>query len=235
MQFKPRRSSRTLTVVIALTAALIVFSVWVLFVSGGGFALSMVALTAAIVVIVLMDTARLGWYYTVEEDGIRVKRTFKRYRIAAESIASVKDIGSPKVRSIIRRAQEGKPRAVGKAQSGTASVGTSRGDGSTQEGGPSAGGASSRSGPSGGGASSKGSASGGKVNRQVELGRIIGFSSVPISLGRQPGGANAAGSAAVVPEGRFVLVVKKDGRQYLLTPRQPEEFVRACRKIGLGK
>jgi hypothetical protein len=192
MLFKPRRSPQAVKVVVALTAALLVFSVWVLFLSAGGFALSMVALTALIVGLILVDTARIGWYYSVEEDGIRIKRSFKRYRIAGEQIAEVRDIGGPKVRSIMRRAQEGKTRAGGKAPSG------------------------------------------GKVNRQVELGRIIGFSSVPISLGK--GGSAAAGQAAGagLPAGRFVLVVRRDGRQYLLSPRQPEEFVRACRKAGLG-
>jgi hypothetical protein len=196
MQFKPRRNARTVKVVAALTAALIVFSTWVLFVSGGSFAISMVALTVAIVFFILMDTARLGWYYTVDEDGIRVKRSFKRYFISGDNIASVQDIGKPKVRKILRLAREGKTRAGGTRPSADSP--------------------------------------GGKVNTQIELGRIIGFSSLPISLSRRSAGVGGDDSAAI-PAGRFVLVVKRDGRQYLLSPTQPEEFVRACRKRGFGK
>jgi hypothetical protein len=203
MQFKPQRTSRAVTIVAALTAALVIFSVWVFFVAGGRFALSMVALTAVVVFFVLMDTARLGWHYTVDEEGILVKRTFKRYRIAGNNISVVQEIGRAKVKKIIRQAREGKTRYGGKApgvqkNGGTASVG--------------------------------------KVNLQVEIGRIIGFSSIPINLSKQNPALSGSGKAgAAAPNGRFVLVVKRDGRQYLLSPRQPEEFVRTCRKHGFGK
>ena len=58
-------------------------------------------------------------------------------------------------------------------------------------------------------------------NRQVALGRLIGFSSIPIPIraGRPVG------------EDDFVLLGLHDGREYVLSPAQPASFVKEVQRL----
>lgn len=58
-------------------------------------------------------------------------------------------------------------------------------------------------------------------NQQVALGRLIGFSSVPIPIrGPQPRGLDI-----------FVLLLLRSGREYVLSPEKPEQFVREIQRL----
>jgi hypothetical protein len=58
-------------------------------------------------------------------------------------------------------------------------------------------------------------------NQQVALGRLIGFSSVPIPIrGSQPRGLDV-----------FVLLLLRSGREYVLSPDNPEQFVRQIQRL----
>lgn len=65
----------------------------------------------------------------------------------------------------------------------------------------------------------EGAAPGG--NRQVAIGRLIGFSAVSIPVrGRQPTGRD-----------QFVLVKRAGDRVYVLSPAEPDQFVKACQQL----
>ena len=58
-------------------------------------------------------------------------------------------------------------------------------------------------------------------NQQVALGRLIGFSSVPIPIrGSQPRGLDS-----------FVLLLLRSGREYVLSPEKPDQFVREIQRL----
>ena len=59
------------------------------------------------------------------------------------------------------------------------------------------------------------------ASRQVAIGRLIGFSSVPIPIREGP------------PSGLevFVLVGLEDGREYVLSPATPESFVKEMHRL----
>lgn len=58
-------------------------------------------------------------------------------------------------------------------------------------------------------------------NQQVALGRLIGFSSVPVPIrGAQPRGLDV-----------FVLLLLRSGREYVLTPESPEQLVREIQRL----
>lgn len=61
------------------------------------------------------------------------------------------------------------------------------------------------------------------VSRQVALGRLIGFSSVPVPIR-----ASSPPSGAEV----FVVVGLHDGREYILSPAYPESFVKELQRLS---
>ncbi|MDA3947868.1 MAG: hypothetical protein PF508_01475 [Spirochaeta sp.] len=64
-----------------------------------------------------------------------------------------------------------------------------------------------------------GSVAGG--NRQVALGRLIGFSAVSIPVkGPQPKGRDT-----------FVLLHRTDGREHILSPADPNAFLKECQRL----
>ena len=61
----------------------------------------------------------------------------------------------------------------------------------------------------------------GTGNRQVALGRLIGFCTVSIPVrGRRPAGRE-----------QFVIVTRSNGREYILSPLEVESFVRECQRL----
>ena len=58
-------------------------------------------------------------------------------------------------------------------------------------------------------------------NKQVALGRLIGFSAVTIPVkGPQPQGRDT-----------FVLLGRTDGREHILSPADPKAFVKECQRL----
>ncbi|MFP4152209.1 MAG: hypothetical protein ACLFSV_05145 [Alkalispirochaeta sp.] len=68
----------------------------------------------------------------------------------------------------------------------------------------------------------RGEIPGGAGYRQVALGRLIGFSAIPIPVrsDRRPAG----------PES-FVVLRRSQGREYVLSPSDPEKFVKECQRL----
>ena len=58
-------------------------------------------------------------------------------------------------------------------------------------------------------------------NRQVALGRLIGFSAVSIPV------------KGPLPQGRdtFVLLRRTDGREHILSPAEPADFAKECQRL----
>ena len=184
MTFAPMRSRRSTHIVFALVLGFIIFSVIVLVFTARGFSLSMVILSILILSAIVMETSKLGWHYRVDEDGIRVKRTFKRYHVPAEDVESVKAIGWYQAEKILREARQGETR----------------------------------------------------MKAQVNFGRVIGYCSIPMPVPDSrsfpaTGGKRSQRSGDEL----FVSVKKKNGRTYLMTPKDTKGFVRACNKAGFGK
>ena len=184
MQFAPRRSVRSKHIVIAFTVAFAVFVTVVTVFTGRGFSLTMAVVSVLILLMILMEMSKFGWRYWVDEEGIGIKRTFKRYTIPAEEIDTVKSIGWRQAEKILKDARQ----------------------------------------------------SSSKMQAQVDFGRIIGFSSIPIPV---PDSRSAPGKElrASKQSGAeiFVSVQRSDGRHYLLTPKDPKAFVKTCRNFGFGK
>ena len=40
----------------------------------------------------IIESGKFGWSYNIEDDGIRIKRTFKKYFIPFKDITAVKEI-----------------------------------------------------------------------------------------------------------------------------------------------
>jgi len=118
MTFAPRRSRRSIHIVVAFTLAFIIFGVVVLLFTGRGFGLSMIILSILILTMIIMETSKLGWSYSVDEDGIRIKRTFKRYLIPAQEVESIKAVGWAQAEKILRAAREGETRMQGQVSFG---------------------------------------------------------------------------------------------------------------------
>ena len=196
MQFAPQRSVRSNHIVIAIVAGFAVFVTVTLVFIGRGFGISMFVVSILLLIMIIMETSKLGWSYWVDEDGIRIKRTFKRYRIPADEVESVKSIDWNRAEKILQRVKNGE------------STAGSHG--------------------SGGGT--------GRMQRQVEMGRIIGYSSLPVPI---PGSRSSPARELRRSKGSgteiFVSVKRNNGRHYLLTPRDTKGFVKACRKHGMGK
>jgi len=67
----------------------------------------------------------------------------------------------------------------------------------------------------------RGEIPGGAGYRQVALGRLIGFSAIPIPVrGRKPSG----------PE-TFVVLRRSQEREYVLSPSDPEGFAKECQRL----
>jgi hypothetical protein len=62
-------------------------------------------------------------------------------------------------------------------------------------------------------------------SRQVALGRLVGFSAIPVPV------------KGPVPPGRdlFVLLERTGGRTYILSPEDPRGFADACRRLMSGR
>lgn len=195
MQFKARKSIVGVRKFHIIFAAFIVFSVWVYFFADKTFGIVMAGISAALLLVILFETGRFGWHYSVDEDGIRVTRTFKTYFISADKIQTVKEISWSKVKEVIAQVQRGETMP------------------------------------------SKSDAAKGGVRTQIAVGRLIGYSSVPISLSDSASGKSGKYRKSGNPNGKkrgkeakFILLVRKDGNRYLLTPEKTKEFLYYCKK-----
>ncbi len=77
----------------------------------------------------------------------------------------------------------------------------------------------------------------GGVSLQIELGRLIGHSSLPVNISELKPGARSkrsTGRNAQITD-QFILLTKKDGKQYILTPSDINGFIQACRKMIRGR
>ena len=92
MEFKPRRSNKTGRELLVLGGAFLIFSAGVFFLADktAGFALAGVSIL--LLAVIVFETGRFGWSYSVDDEGIEIKRTFRRYFIAKDNIESVKEI-----------------------------------------------------------------------------------------------------------------------------------------------
>lgn len=70
----------------------------------------------------------------------------------------------------------------------------------------------------------------GGVSLQIELGRLIGYSSLPINISEIKPAARRH-RADTPAAGQYILLTKKDGKQYILTPFDIKGFLQACRQI----
>lgn len=76
----------------------------------------------------------------------------------------------------------------------------------------------------------------GGFRAQIELGRIIGYSSVPIVFSEtRSGSPTHITSVGSYSHGSFVLVTQDDHRTYLLSPVDTSGFLQACRDAGIIK
>lgn len=185
MYFKPGFSSKTRRIMITLIVSFLVFICWMFLFSDKTLGITMAVISLTLLLIIVFEIGRFGWNYTVGEDGIRIKRTFKRYFIASDTIASVKEISLDQASRIVQDVKSGKIQRLKNNSGG--------------------------------------------VNFQIEYGRLIGYSSVPIALSKSKiqcasGDRRSSGTA------KFILVKKKDGKQYILSPLDSGGFLRECRK-----
>ena len=190
MEFKPRRSIRNRRIAAALIGAFMIFSISVFFFADKTFGIVSAVVSVIMLLIILPETGRLGWYYSVDNDGIRIKRTFKRYFIALDNISSVKEIGRKQVYKIVAEVQNRKDSS--KVNSG--------------------------------------------FSAQIELGRLIGYSSVHIIISkkRTNNQHNITGKNRFRGE-NFVLLRKKDGKRYILSPADAKGFLKECADKKNGK
>jgi hypothetical protein len=110
MRFAARRSKRNTHIVVAMLSAFTVFGVLMIFFTPKGFGISMILISVLILLLIIMEMSKIGWYYQIDERGIVVKRTFKRYRISDEKIDSVKTVGWSQAEKILRQARQGATR-----------------------------------------------------------------------------------------------------------------------------
>jgi len=170
MQFNVQRSSGQVKRILILLAALLFFSLLAFYLGGREFGVPLLLLSLLAAVYIGVDQGRLGWRYEIDEDGLTVRRTIKRYSIGATSIDKVSPVNAAKVAGRIESYRSGSHREA-------------------------------------------------KGNKQVALGRLVGFSSLPIPLdGSQPDS-----------DATYVLVTLKAGREYILTPSDPDRFIQALR------
>lgn len=170
MQFNVQRSSGQLKRILILLAAFLLFSLLAFYLGGREFGVPLLLLSLVAAAYIGVDQGRVGWRYEVDENGLTVRRTIKRYTIAATSVDTVTPVTAAKVAGRIESYRSGSHREA-------------------------------------------------KGNKQVALGRLVGFGSLPIPLdGSQPD-----------PDATYVLVTLKTGREYILTPADPDRFVKALR------
>lgn len=185
MYFKPGVSSKTGRIILPLIVSFLVFCSWIFFISDKTFGITTAVISLILLLVIVFEYGRFGWNYSVDEDGIRIKRTFKRYLIASDKIASVKEISLDQASRIAEDAKKGK---IQRSKNNS-----------------------------------------GGMNAQIEYGRIIGYSSVPIDASNTKSRHNSGGRRSRVID-KFILVKKKDGKQYILSPLDSGEFLRECRK-----
>ena len=172
MQFQVRKSIRGKRIIHVVLISFVIFILWVLFLTDRSWGIALTAASILFFLLILVEIAKFGWYYRVDEEGVVIKRSLKSYLIPADSIKEVKEIAWKQAEKILSRVQ-------------------------AQESG---------------------------VKGQIEFGRVIGYCSVPIP--------NPQKSKRAIPgEGKFVVLVKKNGKEYLLTPKDGKKFVRETRKI----
>ena len=197
VDFKPRRSLRTARVLIAVIGAFLVFGLIMFFWTDPRFGLTMALISAVMMGVILIETARIGWLYSLDPSGIYIKRTFKRYHLAAELISEVKLIDWKHAKRVVDEAQLGLAGTTAGSQGGNVK---------------------------------------GSVKTQIEIGRLIGFSSIPFNVSQKrfskPG---TKSDAAAHSQAKFILVHRTDGRRYLLSPQDTAGFLKTCRKFGIGK
>lgn len=171
MQFNVQRSTSQRRRILILLAGFLFFSLLAFYIGGREFGVPLLLLTLLGAAYVGVDQGRLGWRYQTDEDGLRIRRTLKSYRISADSIDSIAPVKPSTIATLVKRYKTGShPAATG--------------------------------------------------NKQVALGRLVGFSSLPIPLdGSEPD-----------PDGSYILLTLKSGRNYVLTPTDPDRFVQALRR-----
>ena len=195
MEFKPQRSRKTGRAILIISSAFIVFNIWVFVFAGISAGLAMSGASILLLFFIIFETGRFGWSYIVGEDGIRIKRTFKKYFIARENIDSVKETSLEGIGKIVAGIKNGKS---GKSASGQNTTGG--------------------------------------IPLQIELGRLIGHSSIPVNISESKPGSRSKRSTGRKDPAReqFLLLTKKDGKQYILTPSDINGFLQACRQMLRG-
>ncbi len=183
MIFKPLKSRKNRMLIISLSISFLVFCVCVFLISEKITAAAVAGISFILLLIIVLETARFGWKYTIDENGILIKRTFKKYYIASDRIESVREISREQASKIVENIKRGKPDISHR----------------------------------------------GGISSQIGLGRLIGFSSVPIDVKTEYSGASAGRGE------KLVLVRKKDGREYLLSPIESGIFVNTYKKVCLKK
>ncbi|MDX9801635.1 MAG: hypothetical protein RBT69_09895 [Spirochaetia bacterium] len=188
MEFKPQRSRKTGKVIWILSAAFIIFNGWMFLFAGASAGFAMSGASILLLLFIVFETGRFGWSYKVNDNGITVKRTFKKYFISFENIDSIKEINREGIGKLVAELQKRKGKS-GQKESG--------------------------------------------VSLQIELGRLIGHSSVPINIAELKSGPHRrrAGRNVSVTQ-QFILVTKKDGKQFILTPLDIKGFLKECRLTG---
>ena len=120
MYFKPLKSRKNRRLLIVLTVSFLVFCIWISFFSDILFTAVISSVSFILLSFMIIESGKFGWSYNIEDDGIRIKRTFKKYFIPFKDITAVKEISRvqagklvEKVRSKSEKSREGlKPQIV---------------------------------------------------------------------------------------------------------------------------
>ena len=166
---------------IILAVSFIVFNVWIFFIADIFFSASVSAVSLLVLLFLYFETGKFGWSYSIDSNGIFIKRTFKKYNIFFRDIDSVKEISRNRAAELVNKA------------------------------------------------GSKGPNSGGGLKPGVNLGRLIGFCSVPVT-GSSAKDLYINGSKERIYADKFVFVRKSSGSSYILSPYDTGGFVRECKK-----
>lgn len=185
MIFVVRRTFRTAAVFVVVLGAFLAVGLFLLTVDRtAGTAMSLFA--GFFLLVIVVQTLRLGWRYAIAPEGIVVKRTLRRHLIARQRVVRLEAAESATVQEMLASPQWEEANAARQL------------DGSST------------------------------FRAQLALGKMIGYSSVPITFSQTkrggPRSVTAVGSSA---PGRFVTVYVTDGPPYILSPLDVEGFVAA--------
>ena len=182
MDYKPLKSRKNRRFSIVVTVSFLIFITWIFLAADKMFALYTGILSIPVIFLMVFETSKTGWRYRVDNEGVVINRTFRKYHIYFSDIDSVREIS---------RSQAGK--LVNKA-------------------------------------GNSGSKSGSDLNKRINLGRLIGYCSVPVA-GSSVKDIYESSNGAIVYNDRFVLLSRTNGKQYILSPADSSGFVRECKSI----